>query len=207
MRSGASVSQLLQEIADPRAARPLTFVDRPYGRLLSRTDWGPDAAWLTFKCSWMSINHQNGDCNQFEFYRKGEWLTKERSGYADDMILMTSDYHNTLALQNDKPANPNWFDTETIERGGQWTQGAAAGDPATVFSTGQGYVFAQGDGTNLYNRPPDAMTIRHASRSLVWLCPSAPSGLAGMRVGKPTAATPRAVALVLRNWRRSREMG
>ncbi|MCC7018576.1 MAG: hypothetical protein IT332_02395 [Ardenticatenales bacterium] len=157
--------------ADPRPARPLTFVDRPYGRLLSRTDWGPDAAWLTFKCSWMSINHQNGDCNQFEFYRKGEWLTKERSGYADDMILMTSDYHNTLSLQNDKPANPNWFDTLTIERGGQWTQGAAAGDPTTTFSTGQGYVFAQGDGTNLYNRPPDAMTIRHASRSLVWIQP------------------------------------
>jgi hypothetical protein len=157
--------------ADPRPELPLTYVDRPYGRLLSRTNWGPDATWLTFKCSWMSINHQNGDCNQFELYRKGEWLTKERSGYADDMILMTSDYHNTLALQNDPPATPHWFETETIARGGQWTQGLASGDPSTVFSDGPDYVFAHGDGTSLYNRRPDAMTISHASRSLVWLKP------------------------------------
>jgi len=157
--------------ADPRPALPLTFVDRTYGRLLARTRWDADASWLTFKCSWMSINHQNGDCNQFELYRKGEWLTKERSGYADDAILMTSDYHNTLALQNSRPAKPNWFETETIERGGQWTNGAAAGDPRTSFSRGQGYVFAQGDATDVYNRPPDAMDIRHASRSLLWLQP------------------------------------
>lgn len=156
---------------DPRPALPLTFVDRPYGRLLSRSSWGKDATWLTFKCSWMSINHQNGDCNQFELYRKGEWLTKEISGYAEDAILMTSDYHNTLALQNDRPAKPNWFETETIARGGQWTNGAAAGDPRTSFSTGDGYVFAQGDATGVYNHPPDAMDIRHASRSLLWLQP------------------------------------
>lgn len=156
---------------DPRPALPLSFVDRSYGRLLSRTDWGPDARWLTFKCSWMTINHQNGDCNQFELWRKGEWLTKERSGYAHDAILMTSDHHNTLALQNNTPANPIWFESETIARGGQWTNGTAAGDPATRFSSGPGYVFAEGDGTNLYNRPPDALDIRHASRSLVWLQP------------------------------------
>lgn len=156
---------------DPRPALPLTFIDRPYGRLLSRTDWGPDARWLTFKCSWMTINHQNGDGNQFELYRKGEWLTKERSGYADDAILMTSDYHNTLALQNTKPAKPNWFEDQTIQRGGQWTNGSAAGDPTTTFGVGDGYVFARGDATNLYNRPPDAMDIRHASRDLLWLQP------------------------------------
>src|SRR5262249_41275244 len=112
-----------------------------------------------------------GDCNQFELYRKGEWLTKERSGYADDEILMTSDYHNTLALQNNTPASPNWFDTQTIARGGHWTQGYTAGDPTTAFSAGPGYVFAQGDATNVYNRPPDALDIRQASRSLLWLQP------------------------------------
>jgi ligand-binding sensor domain-containing protein len=155
--------------SDPRPSQPLTFVDKPYGRLLSRTDWGPNATWFTYKCNWLSINHQNSDCNQFEFYRKGEWLTKERSGYTD--ILTTSDYHNNMGLQNNVPSNLQWFETETSARGAQWNNGMNAGDPTTVFSTGNGYVFTQGDSTNLYNRPPDALDILHASRSIVWLKP------------------------------------
>jgi hypothetical protein len=162
--------------ADARPSLPTTFIDRATGRALGRTDWTPAASWFNYRCSWNTINHQLGDCNQFEFYRKGEWLTRERSGYAVDLVGCTSDYHNTIALENDTPGNLQWFEQETSTRGGQWTNGVSAGDPTVTMSTGSSYIFAQADGTNLYNRPAltaanSAMDIVHASRSVVWLKP------------------------------------
>lgn len=63
-----------------------------------------------YRASWESINHQDDDGGQFEFYRKGEWLTKEMSNYDNNAAV----YHNTLALQNyyvnGTPAL-QWFET------------------------------------------------------------------------------------------------
>jgi hypothetical protein len=166
--------------ADPRPSMPASFVDRSFGRLLARTDWTPQATWFDYLCHWTTINHQHGDCNQFELYRKGEWLTKERSSYpanASDLIGATADYHNTLSLQNDVPADLQWYEGAISERGGQWPEGSAAGDPTVLMSTAAGYVYAQGDATNLYNRPNqyvpanNAIDILHASRSILWLEP------------------------------------
>jgi hypothetical protein len=42
----------------------------------------------------------DGGTTNFEFYRKGEWLTKEHSSYSNDGTLMTTDFHNALSLQN-----------------------------------------------------------------------------------------------------------
>ncbi|MFN8487800.1 MAG: Ig-like domain-containing protein [Caldilineaceae bacterium] len=169
-------------LTDPRPNTAPTFYMPTIGRILARTDWTPNASWFDYKCGWLTINHQNGDCNQFEFYRKGEWLTKERSGYANDMVLMASDYHNTLALQNTATGgatqpNIQYFETETWKRGGQWTNGLNAGDPTVTASFGNSYVYATGDATNLYNRPDQwtpsnsIVDILHASRSIVWLKP------------------------------------
>jgi hypothetical protein len=162
---------------DPRPSLPNTFYAPALGRVLARSDWGPNATWFTYKCTWTTINHQLGDCNQFELYRKGEWLTKERSGYAIDFILATSDYHNTLAIENDVPSDLAWFEGPTSERGGQWTNGMNAGDPTVTAGFGDDYVHAEADATNLYNRPNEwtpsanATDVVHASRSIVWLPP------------------------------------
>jgi hypothetical protein len=168
-------AQAAAQIPDPRPALPARFYDPALGRLLSRTDWTANATWFDFKCSWIGINHQNADCNQFEFYRNGEWLTKEHTNYDDGAIGKTTDYHNTLSLQNDVPGNLRWYETQTSQRGSQWLEGMAAGDPATLASGGDGYEFAQGDATHLYNRPfqwgKQALDIAHASRSVVWLKP------------------------------------
>jgi hypothetical protein len=163
--------------ADPRPALPTLFTDKPSGRVLARTDWSPQASWFTYRCSWETINHQLGDCNQFELYRNGEWLAKERSGYANDGVGATSDYHDTLSVQNDKPATLQWFETESWARGGQWTNGASAGDPVVTQSAGAGYVYAGADATNLYNysggySPSNgAWDVTHVSRGVVWLPP------------------------------------
>lgn len=163
--------------ADPRPALPTEFYAAPLGRLLARTDWTPQASWLTYICCWNSINHQNGCGNQFEFYRKGEWLVKERSGYANDNVGATPDFHNTLSVMNDVPAQLFWFEGPISARGGQWKEGLNTGDPTAMASWGASYAYAQGDATNLYNRwdqwnPQNrALDVAHCSRSLLWLKP------------------------------------
>ncbi len=155
---------------DPRPSLPTSFNDPAFRRLLSRTDWTTNATWFNWQCHWTTINHQSGDGNQFEFFRKGEWLIKEHSGYTNDGIGYTSEFHNTLGLQNDFPANIQWFEGPTSQRGGQWTNGVCAGDPTTLTSLKSSFVYAFGDATNLYNRY-NATDITHASRSIVWLKP------------------------------------
>lgn len=75
-------------------------------RLFSRTGWGEEAAWLTYALSWNEIDHQMADGNHFEFYRNGEWLTKARTGYANIAEgIASSEFRNTMALQNIRPAD------------------------------------------------------------------------------------------------------
>jgi hypothetical protein len=172
----------LKPPADPRPALPTSFYDRAIGRVIARTAWGSQATAFDYKCTWETIGHQFGDCNEFELWRKGEWLVRERTGYANDPWVITSEYHNTLAIQNRpgsgaaKPATLQWFEEGTWERGGQFTVGMNAGDPVVKVSLGGGWVYAQGDATPLYNRPSAhpgeaATEVTHASRSIAWLKP------------------------------------
>lgn len=157
---------------DPRPSQPLAYEAEGIGRILARTGWEEDATWFTYALGWNAVDHQHGDGNQFEFYRKGEWLTKERTGYGFN--IGSSDYHNTLALENDQPDHydPSDYRYHMHGRGSQWMI-VAGGDPAILArSVGDGYVYALGDATNLYNSEVELSTdIVHASRSIVWLKP------------------------------------
>ncbi len=157
---------------DPRPTLPLSHFAEGIGRLLVRTSWEEDATWFTYALGWNAVNHQHGDGNQFEFYRNGEWLTKERTGYGFN--IGSSDYHNTLALENDQPDHydPSDYRYDMHGRGSQWMI-VAGGDPSILGqSIGDGYVYALGDATNLYNSEVELSTdIVHASRSIVWLQP------------------------------------
>ena len=164
--------------ADPRPAYASHFYDAGNGRLLARTDWSANASIFTFRSSWESINHQNGDAGQFELFRKGEWLTKELSNYDNNGNGQSSMWHNSLALQNwcaNGTPNLNFFEAAYWPNGSQWNNGQSAGDPVTLASTGAGYAYAQTDMTKLYNRPSQwtpanaANDIAHASRSVLWL--------------------------------------
>lgn len=168
---------------DPRPAMPRHHFAPTMGRVLARTDWSPQASWFTFKCSFNSINHQIGDGGQFEFYRKGEWLLKEQSGYTTDNVGSAPEFHNTLAIQNTSSAGPSatpthlqWYETILWQRGAQWKEGQNAGDPVSTASFAADYVFAGGDMRNLYNRPsptPDSnfMDVTLATRATLWLKP------------------------------------
>lgn len=106
-----------------------------------------------------------------ELYRKGEWLTKDRTGYG--MIIAQSDYKNTLTIQNDQPQRPesdyryqNWL------VGSQWLYVSDDGAKILRHSLHAQYVYALGDSTALYNSTYESCTdVVHASRSVVWLKP------------------------------------
>jgi hypothetical protein len=163
---------------DPRPNYPTVYFDPAAGRIVAHTDWTPNGTMFDYRASWISINHQDGDGGQFELFRKGEWLTKEMSNYDNNLVGMTTVYHNTLALQNWCPnGTPNlgWFEGGEWANGSQWMEGEDAGDPTTLFSTGSGYVYASSNLTNLFNRPDiwdsnlSATDVTQATRSIVWL--------------------------------------
>ena len=166
---------------DPRPALPTLFYDASQSTLDGQSDWTTNRSMLHWRCSWNTINHQNADGGMFQFFRQGQFLTKEYSGYDAYGYGQASWLHNTLALQNHCPAgtpqNLQWFETPLWETGSQWMLGTDAGDPLTSASAGAGYVFTYGDLTPLYNRPSvytptnAALDILHASRSLLWLKP------------------------------------
>ena len=165
----------------PQPGYPTAFYDAPAGRLVDRTDWSTNATLFDFRCSWESINHQQADGNQFEFFRRGEWLTKGVANYDNNLNGITTDYHNTLSLQNwcanGVPHNLDWDQGPFWTNGSQWQLGGGAGDPHAFVGAQPGYDYAFGDTTPLYNRPSpnspaDAgLDILHASRSILWLKP------------------------------------
>ncbi len=166
---------------DPRPGYATAFYDAPQGRLVEATSWSPSASMFDFRCSWISINHQQADANQFGLYRNGEWLTKGVTNYDNNIVGLTSDYHNTLSLKNwcvaGTPVNLGWWEPKFWSSGSQWQLGGNAGDPTATVSVQASYTYTFGDTTNLYNKPsfwqPNsaALDILHASRSLLWLKP------------------------------------
>ncbi len=166
--------------SDPRPNFPTVFYDEPAGRVVAHSDWGANSTLFDYRGSWISINHQVGDGGQFEFYRDGEWLTKEMSNYDNTGVGMTTTYHNTLALENKcvcsggAPSDLQWFEHGEWSGGSQWMEATNAGDPHTTSSAGPGYVYATSILTNLYNRPArgasedSAINIIQATRSIAW---------------------------------------
>ncbi|MEX2534276.1 MAG: hypothetical protein WD273_01635 [Trueperaceae bacterium] len=158
--------------ADPRPAMPTAHFAPGIGRLLARTDWSEQASWFTYSLGWTTIDHRHGDGNTFELYRRGEWLTKERSGYGPN--ISASDYHNTMALENDAPDHnsPSDYRHSLWQRGSQWVYVASGDGRILGMSMADDFVYALGDATDLYNSDyEDSSDILHASRSIVWLKP------------------------------------
>ncbi len=155
-------------LTDPRPSYPTTWYASGMRRLLSRTDWTPDATWFTYALSWDRVDHNAANGNAIEFYRRGEWLTKVHVGY--DLDYIASDHLNTLGVQND-PLDRDDFRHMLWERGSQWLY--SANDPVQpIYSEGGGYLFAYGDSTNLYNTDYEGLNgVLHVSRSVLWLKP------------------------------------
>ncbi|MDT5346801.1 MAG: hypothetical protein QOH91_88 [Mycobacterium sp.] len=158
------------EPKDPRPSLPLEHKASGLNRFFLRTSWSDDARMFTYSLTWKTIDHQGSDGNEFEFYRKGEWLTKQRTGYDTTWY---SDYHNTLTIEN-APLPPDSEERYLdLARRGAQVPLVARNDPTLIAqSSNAAYFYACGDATNLYNEPDrDRTEVAHASRSLVWLKP------------------------------------
>ncbi len=163
---------------DPRPSFPLNWYDAQSGRVMARDSWTKSATWFDYRASWESINHQQGDAGEFEFFRNGEWLTKEMSNYDNNLVGFTPYYLNSLCLKNWCSAGTpslSWDETGIWANGGQWMWGANAGDPTTQHTFGTGYSYATSNLTPLYNRPnqwtpaQNCADITQANRSIIWL--------------------------------------
>jgi hypothetical protein len=169
---------MLFDTADPHDARPVT--DTTYfapglGKFFGRTSWSPDATWFDWSCGWISIDHQHGDANAFELFRKGEWLTKERTGYGSEAEnISCSDSHNTLSIENGRPDHYTEGYRRTIwRRGSQYLFRTPKGDGRVLaHSATSSYLYGLGDATDLYDSTHEgALDVVHGSRSIVWLKP------------------------------------
>jgi hypothetical protein len=163
---------------DPRPSMPTVVFDPAAGRVVAHTDWTPSGTMFDYRASWINIDHQNADGGEFELYRKGEWLTKQMTNYDSNAEGMTSPFHNTLTMMNWCPAGtPNlmWYEEYIWPNGSEFMEGLDNGDPTTVMSSGNGYVYVNSDLTNLFNRPQiwstanNATDIQQATRSVLWL--------------------------------------
>ncbi|RYG33028.1 hypothetical protein EON81_19220 [bacterium] len=156
---------------DQRPGMPTDYVAPGLNRVLSRTDWTPDAAWIGTKCGWISSDHNGKDANKIEFYRNGEWMTKGRTGYGFN--VGASDFQNTMCVQNYTPPGLTDFWSLEASRGAQFSYNHAEAG-AALASFGPDHTYTQGNATGQYNLSAntiEATDVLHASRSIMWLKP------------------------------------
>ena len=164
---------------DPRPQFPLAFEDVPFGHIVDRTTWATNASQFDFLANWLSINHQQGGAGQFEYYRDGEWLTKQLDNYDDNLNGQSSMWHNMLSLQNWCPAGDPGFGwgESLFVNGSEYMLGESAGDPVTLTSSSPNYTYASADLTPLFNQPNiwepqvDLQDIQQATRNIIWIKP------------------------------------
>lgn len=164
-----------QPANDPRQSMSTSFLAPGLNRLFSRTDWGKDAAWFSFGLSWNSIDHQMADGNSFAFYRKGEWLTKGRVGYANIAEgIASSEFYNSVAIQNNRPVDRDETDwrVDLWQRGSQYNYVNDGNPQLLASSLTESYAYALGDATNLYNSTSEGSDdVALAERAILWIKP------------------------------------
>ena len=172
--SGAILSFLLFDPKAPpapdyRSSLPPSFYSPAQRRLEARTGWAKDASWFGSSCNWKGIDHLTDICGNFHFFRKGEWITKSRTGYSNTGLLDAPDYWNAIGVQNQPIDVGDWQKVE-FERGGPIRGGGP--DPSGVASVKSSYAYVQADSTGTYqNTQPPAHDVTHVSRAILWLKP------------------------------------
>ncbi|MBW2736322.1 MAG: hypothetical protein JRH20_28370, partial [Deltaproteobacteria bacterium] len=147
-----------------------TYLAAGTGQLFARTGWDANARAVRFFCGWLTVDHQHGEGNHFGFWRKGEWLTRDRTGYAEENPL--SEYHNTLAIENGKVKTTEGWVVRYAKAGSQWPMIPAGDGKIETHSRGQGYLYVRGNATALYNSKQAGLKgVQRAVRELLWLEP------------------------------------
>ena len=163
---------------DPRGSMPRLLRAEGLGWVLARTDWSDRATWFGAHAGWASIDHQHGDGGDFFFYRRGEWVTKERAGYGGPFEC--TDQHNGVAIENAAPERNEGQRRLYHERGSQWVLSHDEDARTVGFSGSAGTGKSDGklpyivhvayDTTGLYNSSYEHVNdVEHASRGITWV--------------------------------------
>lgn len=161
-------------LPDPRPSLPLNFWDPAQGRAISRSSWSEDGSWFGSLCAYSTLDHVTGENGSFFLNVGGSFVTHSTSGYTTTMEIDKPQYNNTLGLQNLGDPKITLYPAVFSEGGQQY--GYTAGDPEAEVSFADQFTFTHCDMTNVYNKANSAANaVTHASRSLVWVKPSAPS--------------------------------
>jgi hypothetical protein len=67
------------------------------GFMTSRSDWGPDATYVTMQCGPTKENHQDLAQNAFMIFRK-EWLTSASRITSESGLFRGTSHHNTITI-------------------------------------------------------------------------------------------------------------
>ena len=158
---------------DPRPSLGNVYHAHGVGRALVRTGWAERDRFVSLEAGWVGIDHQTAGGGDFGFFRRGEWLTRRRVGYGD--VGSSSDQHNTVCVQNARPAHGQPGDYRYVlwQRGSQWTVELSNGPGRFVsFADTAATVSATVELTPLYQSTYEGATqVGHVSRSIVWAKP------------------------------------
>jgi hypothetical protein len=156
---------------DPRPSMPTDYWSEGLNFLFARTGWGPGESYFAYQLEWTGMDHRHADDNHYSFFRKGEWITCERSGYAG--VFFTGPMHNNVAVENDPPSDTTDQLTQSFYQTGSGYVYEGAGDGTVLaHSVGTGYAYALGDAAALHNSVSMGSTaVTQLSRSILWLKP------------------------------------
>ena len=146
---------------------PTDFYANGVKFLFDRSDWTEDATMLVYEGSSGSVDHMHQDALSFNILRKGQWLTKDYSGYfsGGSGPVETARAHNTLLIENRREDGTQAFGLN----------GHQADSEVVNSHTGDGYSYIVGDATGVYNDAPDGylprQDVQKAMRNLVYLKP------------------------------------
>jgi hypothetical protein len=156
--------------ADPRSSLPLDYWSEGLRLGLSRTGWGQNDSYFTYQLIWPDLDHRHSDDNHFGLFRKGEWITMETAGYADQFF--TAPMHNNVAVQNDAPSTQDSFFQMFYQSGSAYVYGADGDGQVLAHSANGEYFYALGDSTDQHNWAHiGSAGVTHLSRSIVWIKP------------------------------------
>jgi hypothetical protein len=156
---------------DPRPALGTDYWSPGLNFMFARTGWGPAESYFSWSLEWTGMDHRHADDNHFSFWRKGEWITMERSGYAG--VFFTGPMHNNVAVQNTPPKDASDDLTQSFySTGSQWVYEGAGDGTVVGHSVTADYAYGLGDATAMHNSTDQGSTaVTHLSRSILWLKP------------------------------------
>ena len=156
---------------------PTTYYATGGGTVFARSDWGDDAAWVSFHAGGFLTDHLQRGHNHFNIWR-GEWLAHDANLGASDGYNRQPRYHNVIVVNDADQSNYSVGRIARYDDAGTYVYALGSATPVMWFmdwNIGQPVRVADHYTRSfLYSRPDvlvvvDRVTASQASYSKEWL--------------------------------------